>query len=318
MVAVLVIACPCAMGLATPTAVMVGTGKGAENGILIRSGDALETAGKVKAIVLDKTGTITKGQPQVTAIHLVAPGISEDEFLKYAASLEKGSEHPLGEAIVAEAGNRGLKLIEPEGFQSYSGMGVSGVVHGNEILVGNEALFSQKNVPFDSVLSEIQEVRSSAATAIVVALCGKIAGVIGVADAVKEDSQDAISKLHSLGMKVLMLTGDNQQTAEAVAHRVGVDQVIAGVLPEGKADEIKKLQSEGNKIAMVGDGINDAPALAQAEVGIAIGTGTDIAMAAAPITLISGSLKGVSKAILLSRKTMSTIKQNLFWAFSTM
>jgi Cu+-exporting ATPase len=315
MVAVLVIACPCAMGLATPTAIMVGTGKGAENGILIRSGDALETAGRIKMIVLDKTGTITKGQPQVTGIYSPNSHFSENEILQYAASLERGSEHPLGESIVAEAGNRNLELVEPLGFQSQSGLGVRGEVNGHVILVGNKKLFTENNIDINPMIDNIQEVQAKANTAILVGIDSEIAGIIAVADVIKDNSRDAIERLHQMGLQTVMLTGDNTQTAEAIARQAGVDKVIAEVMPNGKVEEIKKLQSQGNIVAMVGDGINDAPALAQAEVGIAIGTGTDVAIAAAPVTLMSGSLSGVPKAISLSRQTLRTIKQNLFWAF---
>lgn len=315
MVAVLVIACPCAMGLATPTAIMVGTGKGAENGILIRSGDALETAGKIKMIVLDKTGTITKGLPQVTGVYPAKQDGTEDELLIYAASLEKGSEHPLGEAIVAEAGNRNLKLYDPQGFQSQSGYGVKGEVAGHLVLVGNRKYLLEENIDFSAMAEKFATLQEKANTAILVAVDGRNAGIIAVADVIKENSREAIGQLHHLGLKTVMLTGDNEKTAAAIASQADIDRVIAEVLPDGKSEEVKKLQADGSKIAMVGDGINDAPALAQADVGIAIGTGTDVAIAAAPLTLMSGNLTGVARAIRLSRFTLNTIKQNLFWAF---
>jgi Cu+-exporting ATPase len=337
MVAVLVIACPCAMGLATPTAVMVGTGKGAELGILLRSGEALERAGKVATVVLDKTGTITRGQPAVTDIIASSQFQTLDpqaEILRLAASVEKGSEHPLGEAIVAEAGNRSTKLSQPEGFKATIGQGVEAVVDGRSVWVGNRRMMEARGLALNGLEAEISRLQAEAKTAMLVAVDGKVAGIIGVADTVKDGSVDAIAQLHHMGLRVAMITGDNQQTAAAIGKQVGVDKVLAEVLPGGKVDEVKRLQglavgqadpaagTQGTRknlkpqvVAMVGDGINDAPALAQADVGIAIGTGTDVAMAAAPITLISGDLRGVARAIDLSRSTLRTIKQNLFWAF---
>ena len=313
-VAVLVIACPCAMGLATPTAVMVGTGKGAELGILFRSSEALERAGKVGVVVLDKTGTITKGQPAVTDI--VTDGALEAEtLLAMAAAVEKGSEHPLGEAIWAEATSRGLALAEPQGFNAEPGQGVQAEVNGKQVAVGNQRMMSARNYALNGLQGAVERLQNEAKTAMLVAVDGQVRGVIAVADTVKESSAQAITALQKMDLKVAMITGDNQKTATAIGKQVGIDLILAEVPPDGKANEVKKLQGDGMVVAMVGDGVNDAPALAQADVGLAIGTGTDVAMAAAPVTLISGDLHGVSRAITLSRQTLRTIKQNLFWAF---
>ena len=314
-VAVLVIACPCAMGLATPTAVMVGTGKGAELGILIKKSESLERAGDITMVVLDKTGTITRGQPAVTRIYLTGNEFTEDEILSLVASVEQGSEHPLGEAITAEANARSLTLGEPLGFSAIAGHGVQAEVNGHQIMVGNRRLMESKQINLDTVEEDLQHLEEAANTAILVAVDDRLAAAIGVADTIKEGSLQAIDSLHAMGLKVAMMTGDNRRTAQAIAEQVGVDTVLAEVLPGDKASEIKKLQSEEHIVAMVGDGINDAPALAQADIGIAIGTGTDVAMASAPVVLISGDLRGVPKSIALSRKTLRTIKQNLFWAF---
>ncbi len=319
MVAVLVIACPCAMGLATPTAVMVGTGKGAETGILLRSGEALERAGKIDMVVLDKTGTITKGQPTVTDFIVINDQNNHQEKEKYllrlTASVEKVSEHPLGEAIVAEAGQRGIPIELPDEFEAQAGMGVDAVVGGISLLVGNTKLMDAHGVSIKNGEEEIARLQNEAKTVVLIAVEGKLEGIIGIADPVKDSSREAISELSRMKLHIAMITGDNLRTASVIAKQVGIDTVLAEVLPGEKASQVKKLQAGGRVVAMVGDGINDAPALAQADVGIAIGTGTDIAMAAASITLISGDLRGVGKAVKLSRKTLQTIKQNLFWAF---
>lgn len=334
-IAVLVIACPCALGLATPTAVMVGTGKGAESGILLKSGEALERAGRVSTIILDKTGTITNGQPAVTDIVTRPSSFDEEKILFLAGSVEKGSEHPLGEAIWAEAENRGLELSQPEGFKAIVGRGVKATVQGYEVLVGNVSMMLDHDVDVNDWLADLNQLQDKAKTAMFVVVDGVLQAVIGVADTLKEGSVEAIHNLKEMGLSVVMITGDNHRTARAIADKVGIDRVHAEVLPGDKVKEIQRLQGanlnpddnqdeiaegvdqeiQSEIVAMVGDGINDAPALAQADVGIAIGTGTDIAIAAAPVTLISGDLRGVSRAIALSRKTLSTIKQNLFWAF---
>jgi Cu+-exporting ATPase len=314
-VAVLVIACPCAMGLATPTAVMVGTGKGAALGILIKKSESLERAGEITTVVLDKTGTITRGQPAVTEVRLADFPAGEDDLLRLAASVEKGSEHPLGEAITAEANARDLTLSEPLGFQAVPGQGVRAEVDGQQIAVGNRRLMEGADMDISPLADALEHLENNANTTVLIAVDGEVAGVLGVADTVKDGSLEAIQSLQKMGLKVAMLTGDNQRTAEAIAEQVGLDMVLAEVHPGEKAAQIKKLQAQDAVVAMVGDGINDAPALAMADIGIAIGTGTDVAMASAPVVLISGDLRGVPKAIALSRRTLKTIKQNLFWAF---
>ncbi len=314
MVAVLVIACPCAMGLATPTAVMVGTGKGAELGILFKNSDALERAGKATYIVLDKTGTITRGQPSVTEV-ISSKNFESEQILRMAASVEKVSEHPLGESIWAEANNRGLVLSEISEFISEPGLGVEANVDGKKVGIGNLKMLNKKNINPASFLDEYSRLQGEGKTVMFVTIDGLVEGIIAVADTVKDSSKTAISNLQKLGLNVAMITGDNQRTADSIAKMVGIKTVLAEILPSGKADEIKRLQSTGAIVAMVGDGINDAPALAQADIGLAIGTGTDVAMAAAPITLISGDIRSVSRAIMLSKRTLNTIKQNLFWAF---
>ncbi len=320
MVAVLVIACPCALGLATPTAIMVGTGKGAELGILFKNGEALETAESVKVVVLDKTGTVTEGRPTVTEICTSGDASAEETreraLLALAASVESGSEHPLGRAIVLAAQNKGVTITEPESFEAIAGLGVLAEVAGRQVVLGNRKLMEDRSIAMNGMGAEAQRLEAAAKTTMWVAVDGQTTGVIGLADTVKEGSQQAIAELHRLGMQVVMITGDNQVTAETVAKTVGVDRVFAEVAPADKAKEVGRLQAESaGLVAMVGDGINDAPALAAADVGIAIGTGTDIAMESADVTLIRGDLRCVPRAILLSRATMRTIRQNLFWAF---
>lgn len=314
LVTTLIIACPCALGLATPTSLTVGIGKGAENGILIRSGDALQTAKRIDAIVLDKTGTITKGEPALTDVVTVA-GVGESELLAWTAALEKGSEHPLGEAIVRGAESRGLSLPSTTDFAAIPGHGVSGQVAGHELLLGNVKLLRDRGIDANALTPEWERLAADGKTPMYVAVDNKAAGLVAVADTIKDDSTVAIKELHDLGLEVVMITGDNERTAAAIARQVGVDRVLADVLPQDKAHEIQKLQLEGKVVAMVGDGINDAPALAQADVGMAIGTGTDVAIEASDITLIKGSLTGVVTAMEISRATMRNVYQNLFGAF---
>lgn len=312
-IAVLVIACPCALGLATPTALMVGSGIGAENGILFRSGEAIQTLKEIKAVIFDKTGTITKGRPEVTDIILMA-NLTELELLSYAASLESGSEHPLAGAIIESAKVKGIDILSPETFESIPGKGIIGKVASKEVLVGNRNLFEDRKVLIGPFEDKIKELENEAKTTILVGINQQLAGVIAIADALKEDSAKALTELKQMGIKLVMLTGDNESTAKAVAKKVGIERVVANVLPAHKQKEVVKLQKEYGIVAMVGDGINDAPALTQANVGIAIGTGTDIAIEASDVTLVRGSLKGVITAIKLSQATFKKIKQNLFWA----
>lgn len=313
-ISVLVIACPCALGLATPTAIMVGTGKGAEYGVLIKSGVALETAHKIKTIVFDKTGTITEGKPKVTDV-VVANGITEDDLLQLAASAEKGSEHPLGEAIVKGAEEKGLEFKKLDFFKAIPGHGIEVKIDDRNILLGNRKLMVESNISLENLEETSHRLAGEGKTPMYIAIEGKMAGIIAVADTVKENSKKAIEQLHKMGIEVAMITGDNRRTAEAIAKQVGIDRILAEVLPQDKANEVKKLQAEGKKVAMVGDGINDAPALAQADIGIAIGSGTDVAMESGDIVLMRSDLMDVPTAIQLSKKTITNIKQNLFWAF---
>ena len=313
-VTTLIIACPCALGLATPTSLTVGIGKGAENGILIRSGDALQSSERLEAIILDKTGTITKGEPALTDV-VVANGFTETAVLRLAASLERGSEHPLGEAIVKGAEEKKLVLAGAEGFAAIPGHGVGGRIDGREVLLGNAKLMRDRGIAIDTLQAEWERLANGGKTPMYVAIDGTAAGLVAVADTVKPDSKEAIAVLKRLGIEVVMLTGDNERTAKAIAREVGVERVLAEVLPDEKAHEVQKLQLEGKTVGMVGDGINDAPALAQADVGFAIGTGTDVAIEASDVTLIKGSLLGVVTAIAISRATMRNVRQNLVGAF---
>jgi Cu+-exporting ATPase len=313
-VAVLVIACPCALGLATPTAIMVGTGKGAENGILIKSGEHLERAHKMDTIVFDKTGTITKGEPEVTDI-ISFNDIDRDEILRIAASVEKTSEHPLGQSIVKKGEEELLRLSEPEKFMAVPGKGLRATFEGKEVLVGNRRLMVDNNISITNGEETLLKLEEEGKTAMLLSLDNKLSGIIAVADQIKETSKKAIEELKSMGLDVYMITGDNERTAQAIAKEVGITNVLAEVLPENKAEVVEEIKSKGKHVGMVGDGINDAPALAAADVGFAIGTGTDVAMEAADITLMRGDLSGVVTAIRLSHKTMRTIRQNLFWAF---
>jgi Cu+-exporting ATPase len=342
MVSVLVIACPCALGLATPTAIMVGTGKGAEHGILFKNSEALERAHELRTIVLDKTGTITRGEPSVTDVVPVKTDEVGDEaglgpqgmdhalLLRLAASAERGSEHPLGQSIVHAAQEEGLSLAEPQRFEAVSGQGIAATVEGRQVLVGSERFLQSRDVTLNGLEAILERLEAEAKTAMLVAVDGEAEGVVAVADTVKDGSAEAVRQMRGMGLEVVMLTGDNQRTAEAIASQlaqsdaggVGVSRVVAQVLPDEKVAQVRALQAGtigsqtlAAKVGMVGDGINDAPALAQADVGIAIGTGTDVAMAAADVTLMSGDLRGVPRAIGLSRATMRTIRQNLFWAF---
>ena len=314
-VSVLVIACPCALGLATPTAIMVGTGKGAENGILIKGGEALETTHKINTIIFDKTGTITEGKPTVTDI-ITTGTVDSDSLLQITASAEKGSEHPLGDAIVKSAEDKGLELYPIEHFESITGQGINATIQGKQLLIGNIRLMQEMNIAVEAVLKDADTLAAQGKTPMYIALDSKLAGIIAVADVVKPGSAKAVKKLMEMGIEVAMITGDNRRTAEAIAKQVGITRVLSEVLPQDKSGEVKKLQQEGRRVAMVGDGINDAPALVQSDIGIAIGSGTDVAMESADIVLMHSDLMDVVTAIQLSKSTIRNIKQNLFWAFA--
>ncbi|AQU73507.1 heavy metal translocating P-type ATPase [Priestia megaterium] len=313
LIAVLVIACPCALGLATPTSIMAGSGRAAEFGILFKGGEHLEATHKIDTILLDKTGTVTNGTPELTDVR-IAQGYKENELLQLVASAERLSEHPLAQALVAGIKNKGIEIQDPLSFEAIPGYGVKATVQERELLVGTRKLMNQYKVNIDTALEEMTNLEQEGKTAMLVALDGKYAGMLAVADTIKATSKEAVSRLKEMGLEVMMITGDNRQTAQAIAMQAGIEHVIAEVLPEGKAEEVKKLQQQGKKVAMVGDGINDAPALALADIGMAIGTGTDVAMEAADITLMRGDLMSIADAIEMSRKTISNIKQNLFWA----
>lgn len=313
-VSVLIIACPCALGLATPTAILVGTGKGAEHGVLIKGGETLETAHKLNTVVLDKTGTVTAGAPRLTDVIPVS-GITETDLLRIAATAERGSEHPLGEAIVQGATERAIPLSQATGFGALAGHGIEASVDGHHVVLGNRKLMQDRSIAIDRGVDALDRLSREGKTPMLVAVDGQLAGVLAVADPIKTGSQEAVVALQQMGIDVVMMTGDNRQTAEGVARQVGIQRVLAEVLPEDKANELKRLQQQNKRVGMVGDGINDAPALAQADVGIAIGTGTDVAMEASDITLIRSDLRGVVTAIALSHATIRTVKQNLFWAF---
>lgn len=314
-IAVLVIACPCALGLATPTSIMAGSGRAAEFGILFKGGEHLETTHRLDTIILDKTGTVTNGKPSLTDV-ILAKGIDENEFLTLVGTAEKNSEHPLAEAIVEGIKEKGINLGSSETFEAIPGFGIQSTVIGKELLIGTRRLMAKYSVNVQKVLTQMENLEKQGKTAMLVAIDGHYAGIIAVADTIKDTSKDAIARLHKMGLEVVMITGDNTQTAQAIANQVGIKKVIAEVLPEGKAEEVKKLQQIGKKVAMVGDGINDAPALATADIGMAIGTGTDVAMEAADITLIRGDLTSIADAIFMSKKTITNIKQNLFWALA--
>ncbi len=315
LVAVLVIACPCAMGLATPTSIMVGVGKGAEKGILFKNSAALEQAHKITAVVLDKTGTITRGEPEVTDVIVATQDHPQSWFLALAASAERGSEHPLGESIIRSATDQGLPLSDPQGFENVAGHGIKATVSGHHVMVGNRRLMEREQVALNGLETRADELQQQAKTAMWLAVDGQASAIIGVADTIKDGSKEAIQAMHEQGLMVVMMTGDNEATAQAIAGQVGIDRVFAEVLPGEKADYVSKLQQEDYKVVMVGDGINDAPALARADVGMAIGTGTDVAMETADVTLMRGDLRSVPQAIKLSKATMRNIKENLAWAF---
>ncbi len=313
-VAVLIIACPCALGLATPMSIMVGTGRGASAGVLIRNAEALEAMEKIDTVVVDKTGTLTEGKPKLISVIPAAP-FSETEVLGLAASLERASEHPLAAAIIKGAGERGIAITATEGFQSITGKGISGTVQGRNVLIGNAGLLEKLSINLSALTERAETLRREGQTVIFVGIDGQLGGLIGVADPIKASTAEAIQMLHEAGIRLAMLTGDSRSTAEAVAKKLGIDEVYAEVLPEFKSETVKRLQQEGHKVAMAGDGVNDAPALAQADVGIAMGTGTDIAMESASVTLVKGDLRGVARALRLSKATMRNIRQNLFFAF---
>jgi Cu+-exporting ATPase len=315
LISVLVIACPCALGLATPTAVTVGIGRGAELGVLIKNGEALEISEKLTTIVFDKTGTLTKGKPEVTDV--IGFGIREEQLLRLAACVEKNSQHPIAEAIVRLAEEKGIKLEESKGFDTFEGKGVTAKVDGKEVLIGNRTLFVEKKISYpEEVEEKIVELENEGKTVILVAIAKEISGLIAIADTLKETSENAIKDFKDMKLNVVMITGDNARTADAIARQIGIEDVLAEVLPQDKADEVKKLQGEGEVVAFVGDGINDAPALAQADVGVAIGGGTDVAIESGEIVLVKDDLMDAVAAVQLSRKVMTRIKQNLFWAFA--
>ncbi|MGX8232101.1 heavy metal translocating P-type ATPase [Bacillus subtilis] len=314
-IAVLVIACPCALGLATPTSIMAGSGRAAEFGILFKGGEHLETTHRLDTIILDKTGTVTNGKPSLTDV-ILAEGIEESEFLTLVGTAEKNSEHPLAEAIVEGIREKGIELGSSDTFEAVPGFGIQSMVNGKQLFIGTRRLMAKHNIIIQDELAKMESLEKQGKTAMLVAIEGCYAGIVAVADTIKETSKEAISRLYSMGLDVVMITGDNSQTAQAIADQVGIKKVIAEVLPEGKAEEVKKLQQSGKKVAMVGDGINDAPALATADIGMAIGTGTDVAMEAADLTLIRGDLTSIADAIFMSKKTITNIKQNLFWALA--
>jgi P-type Cu+ transporter len=314
MIAVLVIACPCALGLATPTSIMAGSGRAAELGVLFKGGEYLETTHLIDTVILDKTGTVTVGKPVLTDV--IPFGVGERDFLRLVASAENFSEHPLAEAIVAGARERGIALVEAADFEAIAGFGIKARVEGREVLVGTRRLMNQHEVEMADGLKLAERLEQEGKTAMFAAIDRKLCGVMAVADEIKETSRQAVYALKEMGLDVIMITGDNERTAAAIARQAGIEHVIAEVLPEGKAAEVKNLQKQGRKVAMVGDGINDAPALATADIGMAIGTGTDVAMETAEITLMRGDLTGIVDAIRMSKKTISNIKQNLFWAFA--
>ncbi|MDF2958501.1 MAG: heavy metal translocating P-type ATPase [Paenibacillus sp.] len=311
-IAILVIACPCALGLATPTSIMAGSGRAAELGVLFKGGEHLESTHKIDAIILDKTGTVTKGKPELTDV--IVENIDETSFLRLVGAAEKNSEHPLAEAIVSGIVAKGIEVPSTDEFEAIPGFGIRAIVEGKEVLAGTRKLMAKYDVPVEHIFESMSKLEQAGKTAMLFAIDGKYAGMVAVADTIKETSKEAVARLKQMGIQVIMITGDNERTAQAIAKQVGIDHVLAEVLPEGKAEEVKKLQAQGKKVAMVGDGINDAPALAMADIGMAIGTGTDVAMEAADVTLMRGDLNSIPDAIFMSRKTMSNIRQNLFWA----